>query len=661
MSFLQPSLLLWALPAIALPILIHLINQRRYQTVKWAAMMFLMAANRMSRGYARVRQWMILAFRMLAIAGLAFVLGRPLAGGWLGLTAGSKADATILILDRSPSMQQAGAGSGFSKLEAGRRQLVETLKLLGRGRWVLIDSATGKPRELDSPEALLNLPDAGPSGASADLPAMLQTARDFIEANRSGQTDIWICSDLRQNDWDPDGGRWQTVRDSFVEYAQRTRFHLLAYPQPAPTNVSIRVTGVQRQESADSAELLISLRVAREGSNEARVTVPVQFEIEGARSQVAVELNGRDVELKDHRIPLEKGKTRGWGKVSIPLDVNPADDVYWFAFDKPKPRSTVVVTDSPELSQPLSLAASISPDPAITCSSETIGVEQLAAVEWEKVGLLIWQAPLPEGEAAKAVEKFVDRGGRVLFFPPRTPTEAKFLGVRWGAWSESPTDLPVESWRGDQDLFAPTLSGSPLTVGRLTVRRSCAIVGETTPLATLKGGSSLLARVATTRGGVYFCSTSPAEADSSMAREGVVFYVMVQRALADGAQSLEDTRQLAAGDPGGDDPKQWLRLAGTEGVLSTDYAAQPGVYTSGSKLLAVNRPLAEDQAPFVAGDRVAGLFKGLDFSRVDDTADNANSLVQEVWRLFLIAMMVAMVVEAGLCLPKPPRLVGGRT
>ena len=43
MPFLQPLLLL-ALPLIALPVIIHLINQRRYQTIHWAAMMFLLAA-----------------------------------------------------------------------------------------------------------------------------------------------------------------------------------------------------------------------------------------------------------------------------------------------------------------------------------------------------------------------------------------------------------------------------------------------------------------------------------------------------------------------------------------------------------------------------------------------------------------------------------------
>src|SRR5215210_1053558 len=122
MSFLQPMILA-ALPLVALPVIIHLINQRRYQTVHWAAMMFLLAANRMARGYARLRQWLILALRMAAIAALVFAVSRPLAGGWLGLATGGRPDATIVLLDRSPSMQQGGAAPGGSKLETGRRQL----------------------------------------------------------------------------------------------------------------------------------------------------------------------------------------------------------------------------------------------------------------------------------------------------------------------------------------------------------------------------------------------------------------------------------------------------------------------------------------------------------------------------------------------------------
>ena len=230
MNFLQP-LLLAALPLIALPVIIHLINQRRYQTVRWAAMMFLLAANRMSRGYARIRQWLILAARTLAVAGLIFAVARPLASGWLGLAAGGKPDTTIILLDRSPSMQQLLGSSAASKLDTGLQQLIATVSVMGSTHWVLIDSVNGKAAEIGSPEEILKASTASaatakasPAGAAADLPTMLQAAYDYIQANHSGRTEIWICSDNRANDWNAEGGRWQTLRGLHRITGSRLRF-----------------------------------------------------------------------------------------------------------------------------------------------------------------------------------------------------------------------------------------------------------------------------------------------------------------------------------------------------------------------------------------------------------------------------------------------------
>jgi len=47
MTFLQPWVLV-ALPLVSLPLIIHLINQRRFQTVHWGAMMFLLSARALS-------------------------------------------------------------------------------------------------------------------------------------------------------------------------------------------------------------------------------------------------------------------------------------------------------------------------------------------------------------------------------------------------------------------------------------------------------------------------------------------------------------------------------------------------------------------------------------------------------------------------------------
>src|SRR5580658_7642385 len=157
MTFLQP-ILLAALPLVALPIVIHLINQRRFHTIRWGGMMFLLAANRMSRGYARLRQILILLFRTLAIAGLIFAVSRPLVSGWLGRFASGRPDTTIILLDRSPSMRQQGPGTGISKLDAGRHQLARTLPMLGSGRWVLIESMSNVARDIEAPDDLLKLP-----------------------------------------------------------------------------------------------------------------------------------------------------------------------------------------------------------------------------------------------------------------------------------------------------------------------------------------------------------------------------------------------------------------------------------------------------------------------------------------------------------------------
>jgi len=149
-------------------------------------------------------------------------------------------------------------------------------------------------------------------------------------------------------------------------------------------------------------------------------------------------MEGSDYDLKDHRIPLERSHERGWGASRFRRMPTRLTTSFYFVFDRPVPRLTIVVADDPQVSRPLELAAAISPDPAVSCTADVVDSAQLAGVEWEKVGLVLWQAPLPEGEAAGLLQAFIERGGQVIFFPPRVPGSAEFLGVRWESWTESP-------------------------------------------------------------------------------------------------------------------------------------------------------------------------------------------------------------------------------
>jgi hypothetical protein len=111
MTFLQPWLLL-TLPLIALPVIIHLINQQRFQSVEWAAMRFLLSAKALSRGYTRLRQFLILLLRMLAVAAAILAVSRPLSRGWLAAAGGDRSAAAIVLLDHW--MRQAAQNRTFN-------------------------------------------------------------------------------------------------------------------------------------------------------------------------------------------------------------------------------------------------------------------------------------------------------------------------------------------------------------------------------------------------------------------------------------------------------------------------------------------------------------------------------------------------------------------
>jgi hypothetical protein len=570
------------------------------------------------------------------------------------LAAGGRPDTTIIILDRSPSMQQKGAGGGDSKLATGVHQLAQTLATLKSAHWVLIDSTSKKPVQLDSPETLLTSASAEASSAASDLPGLLEAACEYIRANKSGRTDIWICSDLRKNDWSPQSGRWQSIRESLLSLRQGVRINLLAYPEQAEGNFSVRVSDVRRVQNGPSADLVLSVRLAREGEDQSRASIPLRFEIDGARSEVMVEMDKTPYDLKDYRIPLESKQPRSWGKVTIPADLNPADNDFYFAFEKPAPRHAVIVVEEAQVARSLQLAAAITPDPGIACTAEVLPAEQVANVEWEKVALLLWQGPLPEGEAARHVQAFLKRGGYAIFLPPKVPGDREFFGARWKSWVDSASkDALVANWRGDQDLLANTQSGALLPVGQLQIHRYCRLTGDLTPLAGLQGGSLLLGRSTQDHSGAYFFATTTVPSDSSLATDGIVLYVLVQRAMSAGASALGTIRQLAAGEPLPNNlPDSWQRLAGPDDAVSGAYSVHRGVYLAGDQLLAINRPAEEDQAPILDDGRVADLFAGLNFIRVDHRAGHIGILIEEIWRPFLAAMIVALIVEAALCLPR---------
>ena len=673
MNFIQPWILL-ALPLIAVPIIIHLVNQRRFQTVPWAAMMFLMQASRMSSGYTKLRQWLILLMRALAVACLIFFTSRPLASGLIGLLGSRSSEVAIVLLDRSPSMQETQAGTGITKLQAALLQLSNTLKTLGVQRVAVFDSARDKPIEFESPTSMISDPSLVGNGMTSDIPGMLERALLYIKNNRAGNVNVWICSDMRESDWRSRDGRWAADREGFIGLPQEVRFQVLDLGPASNENRSIRVVTAKRVKGTQGVELSLSFKIERTLGSTAptALQIPVEVEVGGARSVVNVDLQSESAEVNDYRIALSSENDnasldKGWGLVRIPEDTNSADNTSYFVYEKPPARRTVIVSDNPRVIEAIELCTNISPEQAIECETETVASSQLDSIDWNTVALVVWHEQLPEGRSLELLTLFVAEGGQVLLFPPETPNDTVALGVQWTGWQSldanpnagpetsetDPTLARVKQWRNDSELLGNTLNGAPLPVGQLGIKRICKLKAEGTVLAAMNDELPLLMRIdaaGSAKSGVYVCTTTPSLRDSTFASDGIVMYIAIQRVLAAGSARIGSTRMVTVGQPAGALFENSTQTAGDANVLSNQFAQHPGVYRS-ELLVAQNRLGDEDSGKLVPAETLSSLFGALNWSRIEVGA-SARSLVQEIWRWFLISMLVAMVAEAILCMPK---------
>ena len=653
MTFLQP-ILLAGLPLVALPILIHLINRQRHQTVPWGAMMFLLDAKRMTRGLARLRYWLIMALRMLAMAALFFAAARPLASGRLGLMLGGTPDTTIVILDRSASMEQQSVQTGESKRTAGLAKIAQLVQTVGGStRLVLIENGENQPETIESAESLRQLSSTSATDTSADIPAMLQTAFDYVTANQTGRTDIWICSDLRSRDWRSDDGRWAGLRDGFGRLDGVT-FYLLSYPEVARENLAVWVDRVRCRTTDRDTALVLDITVRRPSEAAGRVEVPLEFIINGARSVENIELLTSQDRLQGHTIPLNNPQACGWGRVALPADANLRDNQYFFVYGKPEERRTAIISDDPRTAESLRIAATSPVDPAMTYTAAVLPSDHASELDWQSTSLILWHAPLPKNELVAQLETFLDSGRPILFFPTDRPTTDALWGLRWTAWQEAASEKPfLVSWfREDSDLLAHAESGAALGVGKLRTFRYCRLEGSAQALATLDDGNPLLVRRDHGRGSAYFVATLPRPFDSSLLQDGVVFYVLIQRALEVGAMSRTALRQLSPGSEAARALIGWQLLSASPAVLSSLQPLRAGVFRKADRLVALNRPAAEDDPETIGDDTIEQLFQGLQYRHVKEEIGSTRSLAGEIWRAFVLFMAVAMLVEAWLCLPK---------
>ncbi len=693
MSFLNPIFLL-GLPLILLPVIIHLTNRRHHHSVPWAATMFLIEATRQAKGLAHLRQLLILILRICAIAALLLAAARPLASGWIGL-AGRQAETVILLLDRSASMEQFDPQTGESERSTALSRLSGMIAATGRrSEVVLIDSATLTPTLLPTGLELNDLPETAPTATDADIPALLRAAVDYVDTHGTGRTDVWLASDLQEGDWKPDSGEWMALRTAFSE-RPLLRLFLLAFADPPQDNAAISLGTVRRVRSKEGPNLAVDLRIRRFGAKasslESRESaqgtkLPIEISINGTRTVETLSVVGDELTLLGHPIPLSQGTERGWGRIDLPADENPADNTVFFVFDDPALRKTVFVGDDAETASAIRTVASVANEPEVRYQVVTFNAGETALIPWREAALIFWQAPLPESDSpdGQLLRQYVASGRSLVFLPPLGDGGAEWMGLKWGDWTGGEDPRSVEWWRTESGLLAQTRSGAPLPVGDLRVFRMRDFETPGMPLLKVAPNHVLIAQgiadvaqqdethedsdhqVGTASGLITIWGTLPRHDDSNLASEGIVFFAMTHRALEEGVAAVAPARMMeasraTASELIGAKPLHAPESSDSSAIAGLSMAGlsagawEHGSEKDGLQRIAVNRPASEDDSRILSDEKLTSLMAGMQFRRIDDSVGRDRSLSSEIWRAFLVVMALALAVEAVLSLPPAPK------
>lgn len=197
MNFLFPTFLI-GLAAIAIPIIIHLFNFRKYKKVYFTNVQFLKELKQESDSKSKLKEWLILAMRILAIACLVFAFAQPFIPGKSKTTQGEK--AISIYIDNSFSMESTNKkGTLLENAKEYATEIVNTFNASDKFQ-LLTNDFEGKHQRFVSKEDFIEqLNQVKISSATKSLNDVLKRQQDFLQNSSSKNKRIFLLSDFQKN------------------------------------------------------------------------------------------------------------------------------------------------------------------------------------------------------------------------------------------------------------------------------------------------------------------------------------------------------------------------------------------------------------------------------------------------------------------------------
>jgi hypothetical protein len=402
-TFLTPAFLI-GLGALAIPVLVHLIQRERKRVVQFPSLMFVRRIPYQSVRRRRIRHWALLALRAAAIALIVGAFARPVLPRSRGASApGGVAREIVILLDQSASM---GYGDHFKRAQDAARTVVRGLGADDRATLVLFARNAEENMRATPDRARLEAAiDAAKvtSGATRFGPA-LKLAESILSRSTLKRREAVLISDFQKNGWTG---------------SEEAHF---------PDGMTLTTTSVASANAANLAIPSVTFaRSAFSGQERVAVTAGLSNKGEAPLTDIAVtlEVDGHEIEARKASVaPHSTGSvtfaqfTLGGpnvrGIVRAGSDPMPADNSFYFVLSPSAPVPLLIVDDgASNASLFLSKALAIGTTPIFQI--DVAQTSRVAPGSFEKRAVVaLNDTAFPPAGGAGVLRRYVEGGGGVL-------------------------------------------------------------------------------------------------------------------------------------------------------------------------------------------------------------------------------------------------------
>lgn len=354
MTFLNPAVL-FGLLAASIPILIHLFNLRKLKKIEFSTLAFLKELQKNKIRKIKLKQWILLALRVLIILFLVFAFARPTLEGFAigGTTSAAKTTAVFIIDDTFSMSVIDNQGSLLNQAKAEAKTLLKNFQEGDEAALILVSQSDKSEVKISKSmvefQKLIDVIE--PSYKSGMLHNALTKAAQVLSESKNFNKEIYILSDFQDDKLADE----KSLSDFSRVLDDRVRIYALNYSGKVVQNLGIDDFKVNTQIFEKEKPVNFSVTVTNYSNQNVSNVIVSLFVNQERSAQVSTNLRAGESKTLNIEAVI---KSTGYVNIFVEIEDDEIlqDNRRYTAIFVPENIPIIIFTDEPGDSKFIELA-----------------------------------------------------------------------------------------------------------------------------------------------------------------------------------------------------------------------------------------------------------------------------------------------------------------